>query len=154
MHRRQKIITPNENDMQSLIIDLTRVTRVQRGGKRLRFRVCVGIGNKKGMVGIGIAKGADVAIAVEKATRRANKNILPLALTKDGSIPHTVNIKYKSAEIIFKPAPSGTGIKAGGIIRVLCDLSGITNITAKMLGTKNKIANAQAVIRAFEKFKI
>ncbi|MEK9165442.1 MAG: 30S ribosomal protein S5 [Patescibacteria group bacterium] len=143
-----------QDDMQSVILDLARVTRVQRGGKRMRFRACVGAGDKKGKIGIGIAKGADVSIAVEKATRRAKKNMIQVPITEGGTIPHTVNVKFKAANILFKPVISGSGIKAGGVIRILCDLSGLKNISAKTMGTKNQITNAQAVIKAFGQFKI
>lgn len=140
------------DDMQSVIVDLARVTRVQRGGKRLRFRACVGVGNKKGQVGIGMAKGNDVASAVEKATRHAKKKAIEIKLTADGSIPYAIVIKYKSSKILFKPAPPGTGLKAGGVIRTMCDLAGVENISAKILGNNNKLTNAQAFIEAFSKF--
>lgn len=140
------------DDMQSVIVDLARVTRVQRGGKRLRFRACVGVGNKKGQVGIGMAKGNDVANAVEKATRHAKKKAIQIKLTANGSIPYAVTIKYKSSKILFKPAPPGTGLKAGGVIRTMCDLAGVENISAKILGNNNKLTNAQAFIEAFSKF--
>ncbi|HBH46510.1 MAG: hypothetical protein A2445_04135 [Candidatus Jacksonbacteria bacterium RIFOXYC2_FULL_44_29] len=142
-----------DDDFQSVILDLARVTRVQRGGKRLRFRVTVGLGNKKGTIGIGIAKGADVSMAVEKATRRARKNVIQIKITEDKSIPHNVTTKYKASLILLKPAPAGTGLKAGGVIRTLCDLVGIENISAKILGSNNKICNSQALINAFSEFK-
>lgn len=143
-----------QDDTLSVILDLARVTRVQRGGKRMRFRACVGVGDKKGTVGIGLAKGADVAIAVEKATRRAKKAVISIPITEVGSIPHPLTAHFKAAHIIFKPAPAGHGIKAGGVVRVLCDLAGVTNISAKILGANNKIANAQATINAFKNFKV
>ncbi|HCA66761.1 MAG TPA: 30S ribosomal protein S5 [Candidatus Jacksonbacteria bacterium] len=142
--------TPDDG-INSVILDLARVTRVQKGGKRLRFRICVGIGDKKGKVGIALAKGADVQIAVEKATRKAKKDAITLRITENGTIPHIIDISFKAARILLKPAPPGTGIKAGGVIRTLCDLAGIQNITAKMLGNNNKITNAQAFIRGFQK---
>jgi small subunit ribosomal protein S5 len=153
--RRQSTnMNQQKDDMQSVILDLARVTRVQRGGKRLRFRVCVGIGDRKGTVGVGIAKGSDVSIAVEKASRQAKKNTIQVPITESGSIPHPITIKHKAAHILFKPAPAGTGIKAGGVIRVLCDLAGLQNISAKILGTNNKVNNARAAIKAFQQFKI
>jgi small subunit ribosomal protein S5 len=142
------------DDMESVILDLARVTRVQQGGKRLRFRACIGVGNQKGKVGIGIAKGADVAIAVEKATRRAKKLVIDVPITENGAIPHAIRLKFKAAKILLKPTAVGSGIKAGGVIRILCELAGIKNISAKMLGSNNKVTNAQAVILAFGKFKV
>ncbi len=153
--RRQRQSRQNqpEDDMQSVILDLARVTRVQRGGKRLRFRVCLGVGDGKGKIGIGIAKGPDVAGAVEKATRRAKKEMIVIPLTETNTILHTIEVKFKAAHILLKPAPSGTGVKAGGVVRVLCTLAGIQNISAKLLGSNNKVTNAQAVIKSFKMFK-
>lgn len=151
--QRQSRQNPPEDDMQSVILDLARVTRVQKGGKRLRFRVCLGVGDGKGQIGIGIAKGPDVAGAVEKATRRAKKDIIVIPLTETKTILHTIEVKYKAARILLKPAPSGTGVKAGGVVRVLCTLAGIQNISAKLLGSNNKITNAQAIIKSFKMFK-
>lgn len=139
-----------EDGIESVILDLARVTRVQKGGKRLRFRVCVGIGDKKGRVGIGLAKGADVQIAVEKAARKAKKDSITVKITETGTIPHMMDVSFKAARILLKPAPPGTGIKAGGVIRTLSDLAGIGSISAKMLGNNNKITNAQAFIKGFK----
>ena len=143
-----------EDETPSVILDLARVTRVQAGGKRLRFRATIAVGDKKGMVGIGIAKGADVAKAVEKAARKAKRDAIHIPIIESGSIPHAIMVKFKAAHILFKPAPPGTGIKAGGVIRTLCDLAGITNISAKILGSSNKVTNAQAIIKAFTQFKV
>ena len=150
---RQQRQNQPEDDVQSVILDLARVTRVQRGGKRMRFRVCLGIGDGKGKIGIGIAKGSDVADAVEKATRKAKKNALQIPLTETGTILHTIEVKFKAAHILLKPAPSGTGVKAGGVVRVMCTLGGIQNISAKLLGSNNKITNAQALVRGLKMFK-
>ena len=139
-------------EMQSVILDLSRVTGVQRGGKRLRFRACVCVGDKKGTIGIGIAKGSDVAGAVEKATRRAKKDTISVPTTGSGTIPHKISVTYKASSVLFKPAPPGTGIKAGGVIRILCDLAGIKDISAKILGSSNKITNARATLKAFTQF--
>ncbi|MBI4359511.1 MAG: 30S ribosomal protein S5 [Candidatus Jacksonbacteria bacterium] len=141
--------TPDDG-IESIILDLARVTRVQKGGKRLRFRVCVGIGDRKGRVGIGLAKGSDVQIAVEKAARKAKKDSITVRITENGTIPHMMDVSFKAARILLKPAPPGTGIKAGGVIRTLSDLAGIQSISAKMIGNNNKITNAQAFIKGFK----
>src|SRR3989339_641311 len=102
-----------EKEFDQKVIDLARVTRVMAGGKRMRFRACVAIGDKKGRVGFGLAKGADVSIAVEKAVTKAKKSLIKVPIVRE-TIPHAIFIKYKAARILLKPAPIGTGIKAGG----------------------------------------
>ena len=134
------------------IIDLARVTRVMAGGKRLRFRACIAIGDKKGKLAIGLAKGADVALAVNKAVNRAQKQMIKVPLLNE-SIPHEIRVKYKAAQLLLKPAPKGTGIKAGGAIRVALELAGVPNIVAKILGTNNKVTNVKALMIALASFK-
>ncbi|OIO45868.1 MAG: 30S ribosomal protein S5 [Parcubacteria group bacterium CG1_02_37_51] len=137
-----------KDEFDQRIIDLARVTRVMAGGKRLRFRACVVVGDHKGKIGYGIAKGKDVTIAVNKAVNRAKKALITLK-TIDGTIPHQVTVKYKAAKVMLRPAPVGTGIVAGGAVRALLELSGIQNISAKILGANNKINNIQATFKAF-----
>lgn len=141
-----------EEEFEQKLVDLARVTRVVAGGKRLRFRACVVIGNKNGKVGYGVAKGSDVAIAMEKAVRKAKKNIIECVIVDD-TIPYEIKEKFKTAKIILKPAAKGKGIKAGGVIRIILELAGIKNATGKILGAKNKINNVKAVFRALEKIK-
>ena len=136
-----------KQEFEQQMIDLARVTRVVAGGKRLRFRACVAIGNKKGEVGLGLAKGQDVAIAIEKAVRRAQKNIIKVPIIK-GTIPHSIKVKYKAARVLLRPAQEGKGIVAGGATRIILSLAGLENVTAKTLGSKNKINNAKATIKA------
>jgi len=140
-------------EYEQRIIDLARVTRVMAGGKRMRFRACVAIGNKKGEVGIGLAKGADVTLAVNKAVNKAKKSLITIPLIKD-TIPHIVVIHDKAVNILLKPAPQGTGIKAGGAVRVIFEIAGVPNIVAKILGTNNKINNVKALIKALKTFKV
>ncbi len=135
------------------ILDLARVTRVTKGGKHLSFRVCVVLGNRKGKVGFGVAKGKDVQIAVEKAVRQAKKNMIVFDTTND-TIPHQITYKFKAATVFLKPAPKGSGIKAGGPVRALLELVGIPNVSAKIMGkTKNKISTVKAVFEALQMFK-
>lgn len=133
------------------ILDLARVTRVMAGGKRLRFRACVAIGDKKGRLGVGLGKGADVSLAVTKATNAAKKRMITIPIVHE-TIPHRMQKKFGAAEILLKPAPVGTGIKAGGVMKTILDLSGIPNIVGKILGSKNKINNAFALIDALSSF--
>lgn len=132
------------------VLDVARVARVVKGGKRFSFRVIAIVGNKKGKVGIGIGKGADTASGVEKAIRQAKKNIVTVPLLNT-TIPHDISFKYSSAKIILKPAKVGKGVVAGGAIRTVCELTGIKDITAKMLGSSNKLNNAKATIMALSK---
>ncbi|MBU1029478.1 30S ribosomal protein S5 [Patescibacteria group bacterium] len=129
------------------MLDLARVTRVTKGGKRMRFRACVIIGDRKGRVGYGIAKGADVQQSVAKASNQARKNMVKV-LVVNGTIPHEMLMKFSAAQVLIKPAPEGTGIKAGGAARVVLEMAGIPNIVAKIMGSNSKINNAKATIRA------
>lgn len=129
-------------------IDLARVTRVMAGGKRMRFRACVAVGDRKGRLGLGLAKGADVALAMTKANNDARKRIVKINITEEGSIPHQVLIKWKSSKLLIKPAPVGTGIRAGSVLRPIFELAGVRNVVAKVLGSGNRINNARAVIAA------
>lgn len=141
-----------EQEFDQKIIDLARVTRVMAGGKRLRFRACVCIGDKKGRVGIGLAKGADVAIAVNKAVNRAKKTLITVPIINE-TIPHELRIKQKAAKLMLKPAPKGTGIKAGGAVRVMLEMAGVPNVVAKIMGTNNKVSNVKALLSALDSFK-
>ncbi len=133
-------------------IDLARVTRVMAGGKRMRFRACVVVGDRKGKIGWAVAKGADVSIALNKAATKAKKNLLTVKSYKN-TIPHEIRIKFGAARVLFKPARSGTGIKAGGAVRSVLELSGIENVSAKILGSNNKINNVHATFMALAALK-
>ncbi|MBI4262557.1 30S ribosomal protein S5 [Candidatus Uhrbacteria bacterium] len=142
-----------EKKFQQRILELARVTRVVKGGKRMRFRACVAIGDAGAhRVGLGIAKGADVAQAIAKATTQAEKNLHTIPLIRE-TIPHLLWTKYGAARLMIKPAPKGTGVKAGGVMRILCELGGVPNIVGKMMGSKNKLNNAQAILQAFDELK-
>jgi small subunit ribosomal protein S5 len=142
-----------KDDIQTKLLDLARVTRVTGGGKRLRFRAVVIAGDKKGKIGIGIDKGRDVSQAVEKATRRARKNLISIVIL-EGTIPHEVQAKLGPAVILLKPQKKGRGLVAGGTVRIICELAGIRNVSSKILsGSKNKLNNARATIEALKKLK-
>lgn len=137
----------------SNILDLARVTRVTKGGKHLSFRALVVIGDRHGKVGFGLAKGADVQIGVDKATRQAKKRIMQIPIVKE-TIPHTVYSKFKAAKIILMPAPRGSGVIAGGAVRAVLEMAGIPNVSSKIVGkTKNKIALVKATFQALQSFK-
>lgn len=140
-------------EYESKLLDVARVVRVVAGGRRFRFRVVVVVGNRQGQVGVGVAKGQDVTLAVEKATRQAKKCLIKVPII-EGTIPYPIEAKYASAKVLLKPGAQGRGIVAGGAIRVVCDLAGIDNISAKILGrTGNKLNNARATIKALKQLK-
>ncbi len=135
------------------LLDLARVTRVVKGGRRFRFRATLVIGNRKGKVGVGVGKGADVSEAIRKAFDDAKKNLIVVKTAKN-TILHNVEHKLGSARIILKPAPEGRGIVAGGAIRSVVDLAGIKDIVSKSLGTANKLNVARATVAALLSFDI
>jgi small subunit ribosomal protein S5 len=142
-----------KDEFQTKLLDLARVTRVTGGGKRMSFRAVVVAGDKKGKVGIGVDKGKDVSQAIEKATRRAKKDLVSVIIVNE-TIPHEVKAKYGPAVILLKPQMKGRGLVAGGAVRTICDLAGIKNISSKILsGSKNKLNNARATMEALRKLK-
>lgn len=151
MNPHRTIRKPEE--FKEKVLDLRRVTRVTKGGKRFRFRATVIIGDEKGRVGAGIAKGLDVAQSIAKAKVDAKKNIIIVPI-KGRTIPHEVEAKFSAAHVRLKPAVQGHGLVAGGAVRTVLFLAGIKDITAKCLGrTPNKLTNALATIEALKKLK-
>ena len=134
------------------VVEVSRVTRVVAGGKRMRFRALVVIGDKKGRIGMGLKKGLDVQESVNKAVNQAKKNMLTVPIVND-TIPHEVTMKYKASKLIMRPARSGTGVIAGGAVRSVMELAGVKNIISKMIGSSNKVNNIKAVFKAFETMK-
>jgi len=142
-----------KSEFDSKLLDLARVTRVAAGGRRFRFRAVVVIGNKQGKVGLGVAKGLDLAQSVDKATRLAKKNLIEIPII-NGTIPHEVSAKFGAAKVLLLPKRKGRGLVAGGTVRVICNLAGIKNISSKILGTtRNKLNNARATMEAFKNLK-
>ncbi len=142
-----------KSEFDQVVLDLARVTRVTQGGKHMSFRALVILGDRRGRVAYGVAKGKDVQLSVEKAVRQAKKTIIRVPLAKE-TIPHAVFYKFKAATILLKPAPKGSGIIAGGAARVVFELAGIPNISSKILGTtKNKITIVKATFEALKNFK-
>ena len=142
----------DRNEFDQKVVEVKRVTRVVAGGKRMRFRALVVIGDHKGKVGMGLKKGADVSESVNKAVNAAKKSMITLPLVND-TIPHGLNVKYKSSSLMLKPAKPGTGVIAGGAVRSVMELSGVKNVVVKMLGSNNKVNNVKAVFAAFGKMK-
>ncbi len=153
-HRIREPRIKEKPEFEQKLLDIARTARMVAGGRRFSFRTVVVIGNKRGKVAVGVAKGSDVAVAVEKAVRQAKKHFINIPLTEEKSIPHQIEAKYGAARVFLKPAAKGRGIIAGGTMRVICFLGGIENITAKIIGrTNNKLNNARATIKALERLK-
>jgi small subunit ribosomal protein S5 len=142
-----------KSEFEQKVIDIARVTRVVKGGKRFSFRTTIVIGDKKGRVGVGVAKGPDMKASTEKSFAQAKKNLVTINF-KGNTIPYPVRQKVGSAIVLLKPAAPGRGIVAGGAVRSVIALVGISDITAKMLGAKNKLNNARATIEALETFSL
>lgn len=141
-----------QSEFDQKVVEIKRVTRVTGGGKRMRFRALVVLGDHKGKVGMGLRKGGDVQESVSKAVNQAKKTMISLPLVS-GTIPHEVKVKYKSSQLILRPAKEGTGVIAGGAVRQVCEMAGITNLMCKMVGSANKVNNIKAVFKAFESMK-
>lgn len=139
-------------EFEEEVIQIDRVTRVVKGGRRLRFRATVVIGNKKGKVGVGIGKSTEVAGAISKAVAQAKKNLIVVPMAGQ-TIPHRIAVKFKSARILLMPAIPGTGLKAGGSVRKVIELSGIKDIMGKCIGSPNRLNNSQAAIEALKLLK-
>jgi len=140
------------SEYEQKLIDVRRITRVVKGGRRFRFRATMVIGNRRGKVGAGVGKGSDVAIAVSKAVEQAKKHMINVPIV-DETIPYDVLIKLGAAKVFLKPAPKGTGIIAGGPVRAVMELSGIKNIFSKIYGTSNKTNNVRVAILALSKLQ-
>lgn len=140
-------------EFEQKLLDLARVTRVVKGGRRFRFRATLVIGDRKGRVGVGVSKGSDVSDSIEKAYNNAKKNMVNIKM--DGkTIPHDVFKKLGSAKIMLKPAREGRGIIAGGAVRAVVDLAGIHDIVSKSMGTSNKLNVARATVEALKSLKV
>lgn len=147
--RNDRMQAPREEKIfEEYVINIDRVARVVKGGRRFRFKALVAVGDHKNRVGIGVSKGADVQSAVAKATDVAKKNIVTIPVTKNATIPHDVEVKVSGARVLLKPAAPGTGVIAGGVVRSIIGLTGIHNLLSKSLGSTNKVNNAYATIEA------
>lgn len=145
--RRDRDLTPKEFEEVTIAID--RVSRTVKGGRRMRFKALVAIGNHKNKVGIGVAKGGDVTSAVQKATAKAHRNLIEFAINGE-TICHEVQTKSTGAVVLMKPAAPGTGIIAGGTVRSIIGLTGVKNLISKSLGSTNKVNVAYAVIEGLK----
>ena len=137
-----------ETDWQERVVQIRRVTKVVKGGKKLSFRAIVVVGNERGQVGVGVGKASDVIGAVRKGVVDGKKHLVNVPLTKANSIPHPVNGAGGGAKVMMRPAAPGTGVIAGGAVRTVLELAGVRNILAKQLGSDNPLNNARAAANA------
>lgn len=135
------------------IIQISRVTKVCKGGKKLSFRAVIAIGNEHGTVGVGVGKADDVVNAISKATTSAKRNVIEVTIVKNKTITHTMTGIYGASKVLIKPASQGTGVIAGSSIRTVLELAGLKNILAKQLGSNNLLNNARATIAALNNLK-
>lgn len=142
-----------EQEFEERVVQVNRVSKKTKGGNRISFSVLTVVGDKKGKVGIGLGKAPDVASAIRKGIRRAKENMIEVSM-KGTTIPHEIRIKRGAAKVLLKPAPLGTGIIAGGSVRVVVEAAGIKDIVSKILGSNNKISNAYATLEALTKLRL
>lgn len=150
----QRKMEQKKSEFDDKVLEVRRVTRVVAGGKRFSFRATIVVGDRRGRVGVGVAKGLDVAAAVQKAKHQAIKNIVHVELKDKRTIIYDAEAKYSAARVLLKPARPGNGLIAGGACRAILELAGVKDISAKILGrTTNKLTNAMATIEALKKLK-
>lgn len=146
------MIKYNKEEFEEAIVDIGRVTKVVKGGRRFRFTALVIVGNKKGLVGVGYGKAKEVPDAIKKAVDDAFKNIIRVKI-KGSTIPHDIEVKYNSSRILLKPASEGTGVIAGGSTRPVVELAGIEDILTKSLGSNNSGNVVRATMKALSMLK-
>nr|YP_009314784.1 Ribosomal protein S5 [Neoizziella asiatica]SCW23239.1 Ribosomal protein S5 [Neoizziella asiatica] len=142
-----------ENQWEERVVQVRRVTKVVKGGKKLSFRAILVVGDEQGQVGVGVGKASDVIGAVKKAVSDAKKNIIAIPLTSFNSIPHPTSGISGAAEVIMRPSAQGSGVIAGGSVRTVLELAGVQNILAKQLGSSNSLNNARAALNALSNLK-
>lgn len=136
-----------EKEFEETVVQINRISKKTKGGNQIRFSALVVVGDRKGKVGAGLAKAGDVRNAIRKAISAAKKKLINVPL-KGTTVPYSVREKFSAAHIVIRPAPPGSGIIAGGPIRVVMEAAGIRDVSGKILGTKNKISNVYATLKA------
>ncbi len=134
------------------LVQVNKVSKKTRGGDKRSFSVLVVVGDRQGKVGVGLGKASDVKSAGQKAGTYAKKHMITVPM-KGKTIPHALNIKLGAAKVLLKPAPLGSGVIAGGAVRVVVEAAGISDIVAKILGTKNQASNVYATLEALKRLK-
>lgn len=136
-------------EFEETVVQINRISKKTKGGNQIRFSALVVIGDKKGRVGVGLSKATDVRNAIRKAIDKAKRKIVTISI-KGTTVPYAVREKFSAAVVLVKPAPAGSGIIAGGSMRVIMEAAGIRDVVGKILGTKNKISNVYATLAALE----
>ncbi len=142
-----------QSEWQERVIQIRRVTKVVKGGKKLSFRAIVIVGNQKGQVGVGCAKASEVIIAIQKAVADGRKNLISVPIYKT-TIPHTITGRSGAGSVMLRPASEGTGVIAGGAVRAVLELAGIENILSKSLGSKSPLNAANATLDALKSLRL
>lgn len=151
--KQRKRSKEKENKWQERVVQIRRVSKVVKGGKKLSFRAIVVVGDEKGQVGVGVGKAGDVINAVRKAVTDGKKHIITVKLNKSDSITHISTGFAGGAKVFMRPASPGTGVIAGGAVRTVLELAGIKNILAKQQGSNNPLNNARAAVDALEQIR-
>ncbi len=146
--KRERRALEKDSEWQERVVQIRRVTKVVKGGKKLSFRAIVIVGNEKGRVGVGVGKAADVINAVKKGVADGKKHLIDVPITKSNSIPHPTTGEGGGARVLVRPASPGTGVIAGGAVRVVLEMAGVKNVLAKQLGSGNPLNNARAAVSA------
>jgi small subunit ribosomal protein S5 len=142
-----------EEKFEEKVLLIRRVSKKTPGGNYISFSALVAVGDRKGRVGVGLGRALEVPPAIQKASAYAKKHLIEVPL-KNNTLPHEIKIKYKAAKLLLKPAPKGTGLKVGSVARAILDLVGVSNASGKIIGSRNQIVNAYAVIEALKRLKI
>jgi small subunit ribosomal protein S5 len=140
------------SELDERVIQVNRVSRKTKGGNKIGFSVLTVVGDRKGKVGMGLGKAPDVTGAIRKSLGYARRSMVEIPV-RGTTIPHRVEVKYKAARVLLKPAPRGTGVIAGGVVRAVVEAAGVRDVVSKILGTSNKVTNVRATIRALETLK-
>jgi small subunit ribosomal protein S5 len=151
--RKEKRAREEKSEWQERVVQIRRVTKVVKGGKKLSFRAIVIVGNERGQVGVGVGKAADVIGAVKKGVADGKKHLVEVPLTKENSIPHPSTGAAVGAKVMMRPAAPGTGVIAGGAVRTVLELAGVKNVLAKQLGSNNPLNNARAAAQALAELR-
>ena len=147
---RREMIDASQLELEETVVAIKRVTKVVKGGRNMRFAALVVVGDKNGHVGAGLGKATEIPEAIRKGKEDAMKNLVNVALDENNSIPHDFVGNFGSASVLLKKAPKGTGVIAGGAVRLVCDAAGIKDILSKSLGSRNGINTVKATFDAFE----
>lgn len=150
MNRRRK---DKEKDLfEDRVVAINRITKVVKGGRRIRFSALAVVGDKNGTIGFGLGKAQEIPDAINKAIQMARKNLVKISLV-DGTIPHEVTGRFGAGKVFLRPAPEGTGVIAGGPVRTICELAGIQDILSKSLGSKTPVNTVRATFQGLESLR-